>query len=434
MEEVINEPTIVTLTDDTESNRMNRALDQLASLRQKLDEEDGLTSDIALEHQALTGRNTLVNAYFSSLGRQAKKQIATEDFIQEVKSMVKKALDLLWDMMVKVYSWIRRLFAGKTPVTEAALEAADQKFKKVVPIVQRAERVPSSRTAIIAAVREGGLNEKYVGKFTPEAMDIYKEGPFHQSIQKAIPTLESFDIQAVVERLMQWHDKFMPAATNFDNENVDGDPQAVETRFMRFKADATRDLESATQMSKQLMGVRLQAYQLAIEERRKLKADPHFLLGTDLSGVMARGMRIFEQSGYKKMGGALSDVYKSLEKTVSKMESLRQKVNHVEQPFAQPLQGNRQAEEFIKAAYMKEVNKIISMLHQCVSMIQLINNYFSYVVVATSTLLAYVKEVAALAIQHGGDKASLTEVIQDAVQGQEAIDADGINRYDTDMK
>lgn len=437
MEEAINlEPRLATLTDDIECNELNRSLKRLSNLRAQIEEKGELTMDVALEHQVLTGSSHLVNAYFSTLGRQAKKQIATEGLYEQAKSLLKKAMDLLWDMIVKVFNWLRKLFINKTPVTEAALDAAHQKFKDAMGPVQRAERVPSSRTAILAAVREKDLDAQYVAKLTPEEMDIYNEGPFHQAIQRMIPALDGFDVASVVESLMGWHDKYLPAAKKFDQDNRGMDAEAVQKRLDTFKKDATRDLESQTQMATKLMEIRLESYQKAIEARRKLKADPNFYLGTDLSGIMARGVRIFEQSGYKKMGNALTDVFKSLEKTVSRMEGLRSKA---QSDLGSDVPGDgssRAAEEMIEAAYMKEVNRIISTLHQCVTMIQLINNYFSYVMASTRTILSYVKDVGAAAIGFGGDQATLSQLVQTAQTEQEQMEQVQANReqYGTEMQ
>lgn len=408
MEDVIEQPAIVTLSDDTECNRLNDALDKLGELRGRLENDGQLTVDIALEHQALTGSNQLVNAYYSTLGKKQKLKVATEGLYEQAKSLLKKAMDLLWEMIVKVYKWLSKLFVNGTPMTEAALTKENEKFKSFVMPVQKAERVPSSRTAIIQAVREEGLNEEFVSKFTPEEMDIYNEGPYHQAIQRMIPALDGFNVAQIVETLMKWHDKWLPAGQSFDQENAGTDPHALQDKLERFQKDAQTDLEHATSMATKMMQIRLESYQTAVEARRKLKIDPNFHLGTDLSGIMARGIRIYEQSGYKKMGSAMTDVFKSLESTVKKMQSLRQKA--MQEALPNDHGGAKAGEEWIEQIYMKEVNRIISTLHQCVSMIQLINNYYSFVVGSGKTIMQYCMKVAFAATRHGGDAASLNEI------------------------
>lgn len=414
MEDQELEPTVVTLTEDTDCTEMNRQLERLDELRGQLEQDGVLTADVALEHQALTGSERLVNAYFSTLNRQAKRQIATEGLYEHAKALLKRAMDLLWGMIVKVFNWLQKLFTNGKPLTEEALSHEHEKFKSIVMPVQRAERVPSSRTAIIAAVREAGLNEEFVSKLTPEEMDIYNEGPFHQAVQRMIPALDGFDVTSIVESLMKWHDKWFTAAKAFDHDNANGDEEALQTRLETFKKDAQQDLQSATQMATKLMEIRLETYQHAVEARRKLKADPNFHLGTDLSGIMARGLRIFDQSGYKRMGSAMTDVFRSTEKTVNKMNQLRAKANMVLMPDNEAPGTRHDAEEFTDQIYMKEVNRIISTLHQCVTMIQLINNYFSYVVSSCRTMVQYVAKVANEAIKQGGDANSLHDIVREA--------------------
>lgn len=431
MEEATNEPTIVVLTEDVESDRMNEALDRLGQLRDQLDDEDELTADIALEHQALTGDSKLVDAYFSRANKVTKLRIAQEGIAEQAKALLKKAMDLLWDMILKVYNWFRRFITDGRIATEEALDAKLNTFKDVVGPVQRSERVPSSRTAIIAAVREGGLNEAFVQQFKPENMDVYMEGPYHQAVQRMIPALDGFDVSNVIESLTKWHEKWLPAARQFDDDNAAHDQDAVAKRLGEFKRDMDRDLESATQMAQRLMEVRLETFQHAQEARRKLKVDPHFHLGTDLSGIMTRGLRIFDQSGYKKMGSAMLDVYKGLQKTVSKLQSLRQKADaalHGDGPIAGGVQqdqlttgASHDAEEYLEAIYMRQVNKVISTLHQCVTMIQFMNNYFHFVVETTDLLLRYVGKVGQEAIKHGGDQASLTELCRAAAGKRDVL-------------
>jgi hypothetical protein len=439
VEAPVQEPEVptdtVVLTEDVECGRMNRELEQLESLRGQLTENRALTSDVALEHQALTGTDSLVDAYFSTGTKVKKFQLASEGLLETTQTLLKKAKDLLWNMIVKVFNWFTKMFLDKKPLTEAAVEAEHRKFKDAVGPIQRAERVPSSRTAIIAAVREEGLDQKFVTKLTPEEMDIYNEGPYHQAMQRLIPTLKGFDVYDVVAGLENWHKKTLTEAFNFDNENGQQAPEVIERKLEQFKKDATRTLESATQMSRSIMDVRLQGFQQGQEERRKLKADPHFHLGTDLSGIMARGIRIFEQSGYKQMGDAMVDVHKGLTKTTQHLQELRQHsemAGEIRNNIAQPGQ-QRLAEEFVEQAFMKEVNRIISTLHQCVQSVQMLNNYFSFVVASTRTMLDYVRQTCQAAIKHGGDAASLNEVLQSAVQGQQAM-TDAQSKMTTDTQ
>lgn len=434
MEEEVIEATVETpevptetvlLTEDVECTRMNRQLERLESLRGQLVENKQLTSEVALEHQALTGSDSLVDAYFSPAAKQKKYQIASEGLLQTTQTLLKKAKDLLWNMIVKVFNWFQKLFMDKKPLTEAAVEAEHAKFKEYVGPVERAERVPSSRTAIIAAVREAGLDDKYVGQLTPEEMDIYNEGRFHQAMQRVIPTLKGFDVYDVVVALENWHKKALKDAEIFDSENGQLDDEVIERKLEIWKKDTMRALESATQMSKSVMEVRLQAYQLAVEERRKLKVDPHFHLGTDLSGIMHRGLRIFDQSGYKQVGDGMRDVHTGLTKTVKQLQTLRQ---NAEVELQQMQMGGsnsvmsapgarKPAAEFVEATFMKEVNRIISTLHQCVQSVQLLNNYFSFVVSSTRTILKYVQETAVEAMKYGGDVKSLNEVARRAEAG-----------------
>jgi hypothetical protein len=408
VEDVIEQPAIVTLSDDVECNRLNDALDKLGELGTRLQEDGQLTVDVALEHQALTGSNALVNIYYSTLAKQQKLKVAQEGLYEQAKSLLKKAMDLLWEMIVKVWKWLQKLFVNGEPMTEAALAKENEKFKSFVMPVQKAERVPSSRTAIIQAVREEGLNEAFVSKFTPEEMDIYNEGPYHQAVQRMIPALDGFNVASVVETLVKWHEKWLPAGRQFDQDNAGADPHALQDKLERFQKDAQTDLEHATSMATKLMQIRLESYQTAVEARRKLKIDPNFHLGTDLSGIMARGVRIYDQSGYKKMGAALTDVFKSLDSTVNKMESIRSKA--YQNPMPNDHGGAKAGEEWIEQIYMKEVNRIISTLHQCVSMIQLINNYYSFVVGSGKTIMQYCMKVAYAATRHGGDAATLNEI------------------------
>lgn len=423
MEEKELEPTLVTLTEDDECARMNKELEKLGELGTRLRETGQLTTDIALEHQAMTGSDVLVAAYFSTKGKQQKRQIASEGLMEQAKNLLKKAMDLLWDMIVKVWKWIQRLFLNGKPMTEEALARENEKFKAMVMPVQKAERVPSSRTAIIAAVREEGLNEQFVSKLTPEEMDIYNEGRYHQAIQRMIPALEGFDVGGIVETLMRWHDKWLPAGRQFDQDNASTVHEALQTKLETFQKDAQTDLEHATSMTTKMMQARLETYQHAVEERRKLKSDPNFHLGTDLSGVMARGIRIYEQSGYKKMGSAMVDVFKTLDNTVKKMENMRQKA--YQQLMPDDHGGARAAEEWIEQIYMKQVNRIISTLHQCVSMIQLINNYYSFVIAAGKTIIQYTMKVASSAVRHGGDAASLNEITRAGTTQLMGMVADG---------
>jgi hypothetical protein len=423
VEEVNQEATIVTLSDDVECNRLNDALDKLGELGTRLQADGQLTVDVALEHQALTGSNTLVNTYYSTLGKQQKLKVAQEGLYEQAKSLLKKAMDLLWEMIVKVWKWLQKLFVNGVPMTEAALARENEKFKSFVMPVQKAERVPSSRTAIIQAVREEGLNEAFVSKLTPEEMDIYNEGPYHQAVQRMIPALDGFNVASVVETLVKWHEKWLPAGRQFDQDNAGTDPHALQDKLERFQKDAQTDLEHATSMATKLMQIRLESYQTAVEARRKLKVDPNFHLGTDLSGIMARGVRIYDQSGYKKMGSALTDVFKSLDSTVKKMESIRTKA--YQNPMPNDHGGAKAGEEWIEQIYMKEVNRIISTLHQCVSMIQLINNYYSFVVGSGKTIMKYVMTVAQKAIQHGGDAASLQEIVRSGSSALMGMAADG---------
>jgi len=416
VEENQQEPTIVTLTDDVESNRMNAELEKLSELGTRLRETGQLSVDIALEHQALTGDSKLVNAYYSTLAKPQKLKIASEGLYEQAKTLLKKAMDLLWEMIVKVWKWLQRLFVNGKPMTEEALAKENEKFKSMVMPVQKAERVPSSRTAIIAAIRDEGLDAAFVSKFTPEEMDIYNEGQYHQAIQRMIPALDGFDVAGIVETLMKWHDKWLPAAQQFDQDNLQSVPEAIEQKLTTWQKDCQTDLEHATSMTTKMMLVRLETYQFAVEQRRKLKVDPNFHLGTDLSGIMARGIRIYEQSGYKKMGSAMTDVFKSLDSTVKKMEAIRTKAYSQLQPNDHG--GAKAAEEFVEKIYMSQVNKIISTLHQCVSMIQLINNYFSFVVGSGKTIMKYTMTVAASAVKQGGDAPSLNEVIR---QGSQAL-------------
>jgi hypothetical protein len=426
VEEVIQDPSDnVVLTEDVDCSRMNRELDQLQSLRGQLTEKGELTSDIALEHQALTGSESLVNVYFSQMNRQKKYQYASEGLLEQTKSLLKKAKDLLWSMIVKVFNWFQKLFLEKKPLTEAAVEREAAKFKEYVGPVQRAERVPSSRTAIIAAVRETGLDHKFVSQLTPEEMDIYNEGPFHYAMQELIPTLQGFDVYDVVQGLENWHKKTLVEALNFDRENAQLAPELIERRIEQFKKDAQRTLDSATQMSRKIMDVRLEAFQKAQEARRKLKADPHFHLGTDLSGIMARGVRIFEQCGYKQMGNNMVEVHKGLTKTVQHLQQLRQNAeqDQINNGGVSVPGQQRIAEEWVEAAFMKEVNRIISTLHQCVQSVQLLNNYFSFVIAGNRTILQYVLEVSTAAMKFGGDVHSLNEIGNTAIQNQTAQQA-----------
>jgi hypothetical protein len=448
VEEVMNESTLVVLTEDVACDRMNEDLDKLGELREQLTADGALTADVALEHQALTGSSKLVDAYFSRASRLSKLQIAQEGIFEQAKNLLKKAMDLLWDMILKVYNWFRKLITDNKFATEEALEAKYDIFKNAMGPVQRAERVPSSRTAIIAAVREAGLNEYFIQQLKPENMDIYNEGPYHQAVQRMIPALDGFDVGHVVESLTKWHDKWLPAARQFDDDNTGSDQDAVSKRLQTFLTDMERDLESATQMAARMMEVRLESYQKAQEERRKVKLDPNFHLGTDLSGIMQRGTRIFEQSGYKKMGGAMLDVYKGLQHTVSKLQSLRAKANAAlngNGPVGAGIAndqatmgvdravGHRAAEERLEALYMKEVNKVIATLHQCVMMIQFMNNYFHFVVETTDTILRYVGKVAQEAIKQGGDQASLSELIQAAANRRDSMVQYPAGNEQTDM-
>lgn len=291
------------------------ALQKLYALADRTRVAQGLTQAVALESVGVIGHNGLLNAYYGAGSAAQKQQIATEGIVDSIIDGVKAIFEVIWGIIAKALSWLKKLFFGEDAAEQAkTIVQTKDTLKKLGELVQHASSMQDA-TKIKTALAADKSDEKFLHGLSPTEVatlfDIKYVGALEQVWKEFNSAFgQGKSTLAVFKELLDKYRQYTNGAEVSAETNQREFSEAAKKAIGAFQ-DETTGLDAAFERAAKLKD--------ALPKSTELKPDGYKAIyaPTQLLRLAQKAIEQAEQMHKLNVGGVVSDL-EAVEKEMRK--------------------------------------------------------------------------------------------------------------------